>query len=383
MDQATAIKPKRNASIELLRVIAMLMIVALHYNHYTRALLGATSPEERVSPEIGIQIFSTIVEAFCITGVNVYVFITGYYLSKSKVKLSKMFQLICQVYFYTFLISLVMMAVGNNVVKEDDSIFKTVQYLFPIASEHYWFVTAYVIMYVLAPVMNAAVNTLTRKQLKTVIIGLLIWFCFVKSFVPVQFVTDRMGYDFGWFICVYLIAAYVRQYDVVLFHTAKKSALVYFISCFMIAAVSIGFYYVSRSTGRLNYYADVPFHYNYIFTLTGSLGLFSLFRFYRMKENVFADIVRFAGPLTFGVYLLHMHIEIKDEWLIWLEGIVGEVPLESVPMFALHMISCVFIIFAAGIFVDWIRKMIFDFMKRVLHDTKLFKIIRRWDEELC
>ncbi|MBO4457993.1 MAG: acyltransferase [Butyrivibrio sp.] len=383
MDQATGLKQKRNASIELLRIIAMLMIVALHYNYYTRALLGAKEPVNRISPSAGIQIFATIVESFCVTGVNVYVFITGYYLSKAKVKLSKVFRLICQVYFYTFLVSLVMMSVGTSVVKEDDSIFKTVQYLFPISSEHYWFVTAYVIMYVLAPVMNAAVRTLSRKQLKAVITGLLIWFCFVKSIVPVLFVTDKMGYDFGWFVCVYLIAAYVREYDVVLFHTAKKSALVYLISCLMIAATSISFYYISVKLNKFNYYASVPFHYNYIFTLTGSLGLFSLFRFYRMKENVFADVVRVAGPLTLGVYLLHMHVEIKDEWLIWLEGIVGEVPLESVPMFALHMILCILMIFGAGIFVDWIRKMIFDFFGRVLHDTKLFKAIRRWDEELC
>ncbi|MBR4831772.1 MAG: acyltransferase [Butyrivibrio sp.] len=374
---------KRNASIELLRILAMLMIIALHYNYYSRAMLGATSPEFRTSPNGSVQIFATIVEAFCVTGVNVYVFITGYYLSQSKVKFSKMLQLICQVYFYTFLISLVMMAMGNYTVKQDDSIYKTIQYLFPISSEHYWFVTAYVIMYVLAPVMNAAVNALSRKKLKAVIIGLLIWFCFVKSFVPVVFATDRMGYDFGWFICVYLIAAYVRKYDVVIFHTAKKSALVYLISCVMIALISIGFYYISDKTGKFDYYATVPFHYNYIFTLTGSLGLFSLFRFYKMKENIFADIVRFAGPLTLGVYLLHMNIEIKDKWLEWLEEIIGKVPLEGIPMFALHMIQCILIIFVAGIFVDWIRKIIFDFVGRVFGETKLFKYIKHLDEELC
>ena len=102
-----------------------------------------------------------------------------------------------------------------------------------------------------------------------------------------------------------------------------------------------------------------------------------------MKEGRFADAVRFMGPLTFGVYLLHMHLEIKDRWIGWLESFLGEVPLESVPLFIWHAVRSVLIVFAAGIFVDWIRKCIFDNVGRVLHDTALYKKIRQLDEELC
>lgn len=368
---------KRNASFELLRIVAILMILCLHYNSQAGALL------ELGLPASGVQIYATIIESICIPGLNTYVLISGFFLSRGKVRPSRIITLLCQVYFYTILISLAMMAVGTYVMGTSDSAYKLVQYLFPISSEHYWFVTAYIIMYVLSPVMNAACENLSRKQMKAVIIGLLIWFSIVKSFVPVMFVTDHHGYDYGWFIVLYLIAAYIRKYDVVLFFDAKTSAAVFASSVAIIAAMSIGLYYVNFYRGGLLYYSGVPLDLNFIFTLTGSLGLFSFFRFYRMKENRFADVVRFAAPFTFGVYLLHMHIEIQGRWVGWLEHLFGAVPRENVALFAWHQLRCILIVFVAGVFVDWIRKMIFDFLGRVLHETWLFRRIRQWDEDLC
>ena len=368
---------KRNASFELLRIVAMLMILCLHYNSHAEVLL------ELGIPASGVQIYATIIEAICIPGLNTYVLLSGFFLSKGKVRPSRIVTLICQVYFYTILISIAMMLVGTYSVASEDSFYRIVQYLFPISSEHYWFITAYIIMYVLAPVMNAATESLTRKQMKTVIIGLLIWFSIVKSFVPVMFVTDHHGYDYGWFIVLYLIAAYIRKYDVVLFYDAKRSAAVFLVSVAIIAAMSIGLYYVNLYRGGFLYYSGVPIDLNFIFTLTGSLGLFSFFRFYRMRESKFADVVRFAAPFTFGVYLLHMHIEIKDRWVLWFEHIFGEVPGDSVVLFAWHQLRCIIIVFIAGVFVDWIRKMIFDYVGRVMKDTALFKKIRQWDEDIC
>ena len=378
MDSQSITKKKRDANIELLRIVAMLMIITLHFNYRSNALLVLGEPASNV------QIFATVLEAIAITGVNVYVLISGYYLSSSKVRLSKVLLLILQVYFYTLLISGAMMIVGAYSVKPDDKLDRMLKYLFPISSEHYWFVTAYVIMYVLAPVMNAAVNTLKRKQLKTVIIGLLTWFCFIKSIVPAKFGTDRMGYDFGWFICLYLIAAYIRKYNVVLFRDAKRSALVYFVSVIVIAAIIFIFYKINFETGKFIYLArDIPYHYNFFFALTGALGLFSVFRFMRLKENLFAEVIRIIAPYTLGVYLLHMHFEIADRWVEWIEQIIGETPLDNVLTFFIHLVISVLMVFFAGIFVDWIRKYIFNFIGRVLGDTGLFRLIKRVDDDLC
>ena len=368
---------KRNPGFELLRVIAMFMILMLHYNGATGALLQLGQPAS------GVNIFANVIESFAISGINTYVLISGFFLSKSSVKISRILKLICQVYFYTFLISIAMVIVGTFALHENNSLYKLVQYLFPVSSEHYWFVTAYVIMYVLAPVMNAAMEKLRRNQARIVIFGMLLWFCLIKSFVPVLFPTDKFGYDYGWFICLYLIAAYIRRYDVPLFHNARKSLLVYLISSLIIATMSISLYYVNLNRGGFAHFQEVPFNYNFLFTLTASLGLFSFFRYFNMKESKAADCLRIVGPLTFGVYLLHMHIEIRDRWVEWISGLIGEVPMYSIPLFAWHALRSVLIVFVAGIFIDFLRKMIFDYLGRVLHDSALFKKIRHLDEELC
>ena len=125
MDSHSTVTQKRNANIELLRIVAMLMILTLHFNHFSGAdlVLGESASS--------VQIFATILEAIAITGVNVYVLISGYFLSASNVKLSKMLQLIMQVYFYTFLISLAMIFVGTYRVGPGDKLDRTLKYLFP------------------------------------------------------------------------------------------------------------------------------------------------------------------------------------------------------------------------------------------------------------
>ena len=377
MAEKAVVKKHKETNFEFLRVIAMLMVVVLHYLSHADALLQLGMPKS------GVQVFATVIESLCIVAVNVWVLISGYFLSQSGFKLSRILQLICEVIFYTVLLSVVMMITGVYVVGSTDSVYKTVQYFFPIQSEHYWFATSYVLMYIFAPVLNAGVRNLSRLQLKATILGLLLWFCFIKSVIPVMFATDKYGYDFGWFICVYLIAAYIRKYNVTLFYSARKSAAVYLISCLIIFVMLLVLHEINLKRGGLIYYSTVPTHYNFIFTLTGALGLFSFFRFYKMRENTFAKVIRYIAPLTFGVYLVHEHIEIRDRWIVWLEHILGEVPKDSVFFFGWHMLRCVFIVFFAGLFVDWIRMIIFDYLGRTLHDTGLFTWLRKMDKELC
>jgi hypothetical protein len=178
-------------------------------------------------------------------------------------------------------------------------------------------------------------------------------------------------------------AAYIRKYHVVLFFSAKKSLLVYLLSSTMTFVFFMGLHEINLRRGGFIYYSTVPSHYNFILTLTGALGLFSFFRFCPMRENFFARVIRYIAPLTFGVYLVHEHIEIRDRWIIWLQSLIGDIPVDSVWAFAWHMLRCVVIVFAAGIFVDWIRMIIFEYIGRVLKDTFVFKWIRNMDKELC
>ena len=369
---------KRKANFEILRVIAIIMVLILHYLSQTGNLLEVgVSPSSR-------QITGQFIESFCIVAVNVWVLISGYFLSKSAFKLTRILQLLAQVYFYTILVTIVMQIAGTASVEETDRIYKTTQYLFPISSEHYSFATAYILLYVIAPVLNKGVLYMTRKQIKYTIIGLLVWFCIIKSIVPVIFPTDMFGYNLDWYICLYLIAAYIRKYNVRILTGFGTSALLFIVSGLGNFAVSMVFHRINLTSGRFTYFATVPAHYNFILCLTGALGLFSMFRYMKVSENAFTKAARVLAPFSFGVYLLHEHIEIRDRWVTWLSGlgIVGEASPSAFGM-VFHMIRCVLILFVCCIFVDFIRSQIFEFVRRVLSGTRLFKWFGIIDAELA
>ena len=59
-------------------------------------------------------------------------------------------------------------------------------------------------MCLLSPFLNEGIKHLEKKRLQQLIMALLFFFSIGKTFVPLQFATDRYGYDFGWFCVVYL-----------------------------------------------------------------------------------------------------------------------------------------------------------------------------------
>lgn len=365
---------KRQLNYELLRIIAMLMVITLHYLSHTRMLLTPGGEGG------GKQILGMLLESFCIVAVNVYVLISGYFLVEAGFKVKRVLILICQVLFYAVLIPLIMMGTGIFPGEEGD-LYRFLQYVFPLETEHYWFAASYVFLYLFTPLLNTAVKTMSRKQLQITIGGLLLLFCGIKSVVPVRFVMDRAGYDFGWFLCVYLVAAYIRLYGWKPIDGSKKAWRLY-IGCGLLTfAIGTGAYFINRGTGLLGYYTEVPYHYNYILCLLGAVGLFRAFRFVKIPEGFLARLIGKLSPLTFGVYLFHEHIDIRDEWTGWMEDFIGPVADTGMAGFILHWAVSVLAIFIAGCFIDVIRLNIFRFAGRHLEKSKTAGRVRGLDEE--
>ncbi|MCR5674770.1 MAG: acyltransferase [Lachnospiraceae bacterium] len=367
---------RRDANFELLRVLAMAMVIVLHYLYHGGLLPSAGSPLTAGT------VTGAFIESFCIAAVNIWVLISGYFLSQTGVSLRRILRLVAEVLFYTVAITGVMFMAGAGSGTYQGAYGLLEEYLFPISAEHYWFATAYVFMYLFAPLMNKGVLVLTRKQLKFTILGLLFWFSFIKSFVPVAFPTDDYGYGFGWFLTLYLIAAYMRKYDVRILNSGRGGLLVYAVSSALIFALKLAVHMVNLRTGRLASFYGTPFDYNYILCLTAALGIFSAFRYLKLKEGWLAQAVRFVAPLTFGVYLLHEHREIRDRWLVWVQDFIGPIPRENVPLLVLHIIASVIIVFLAGIMIDFIRGTMFRWFIRVMRDTKPGRCLRKLDDSI-
>ena len=339
---------KRQANFELLRIVAMLMIIVLHYLNKGNIIMGYMTDS---SIEINTGRF---IEAFCIVSVNCYVLISGYFLVESAWKPERIITLVAQVLFYSVLIPIVLVFVG--VISFGDlSIYDWLNFVLPIETEHYWFATAYLLMYVFAPLLAMGIRAVEKRTLQIVILVLVFYFSVWKSVLPVVIATDKYGYEYGWFLCLFLIAAYIRLYGCPALER-KTNALILYVG------MGLGIFLLSVASGSLaktikgfSYYTGMPATYNHIFCLLGSVGLFMLFKDMKPWEGKAASMIARLSPYTFGVYLLHEHILVRSEWMLWLgiEYVWGSF------LFIPHMIGCVLIVYAVGTAVDYVRARIF------------------------
>lgn len=347
---------KRQANFELLRIVAMFMFIILHY----LGKGGVLVPFPFVAKENPASALAWLIEAFCIMSLNCYMLISGYFLVDSVWKPGRIVSLLLQILFYSLLIPPVLILIGVKSAAEL-GIYDWLTFLLPIGTEHYWFATAYMVVYLLAPLLAAGIKQMEKRQLQILIVFLLFFFSFEKTFIPVQFVTDHKGYDFGWFLCLFVIAGYIKLYGIAWLEKQSHAVGGYVISCLWVWLLAL----CSNTLGvggqeAFAYYADVLYTHNHVLCITGGISLFYVFKNMRIKEGRFAGAVRRISPYTFGVYLLHEHILIRYDWMKWL----GVENVKDSFLFVPHMIGSVLIAYVAGTAVDMARAWLFGRMKK-------------------
>lgn len=352
-------KSKRLANIELLRIIAMCMVIMLHY-------LGKGGMLPTVQPQMGANGYTAwILESLAIVAVNVYVLISGYFLVEAEFKPGKIARIVLQVLFYTILLTALSLAFGIITVS-DLGIYNLIVQLFPFQLEQYWFMTAYLVLYILSPVLALGVKHLPKKHLQVVIIAFVVFMSVEKSILPVQIVFDKRGYDALWFICLFLVAAYIRLYGIKFLEKKWICLLMYFGGCAMAFAESMALFIVYSKTGELAHLFGTTHHYNHFWVFMASLGLFSFFLKVKVKEGFWAKMVCAIAPYTLGVYLLHEHMYIKYLWPKWLLAGKAENPVQLV----LFVFMAVCVVFIAGIAVDYLRSLLFKLGSKCFYGKK-------------
>lgn len=366
---------KRMANLELLRCVAMMMVVTLHFLGKGGLLTGGDRTlSEGAVALTGANYAAWLLESFCIVAVNVYMLISGYFLCTSSFKLSRLIRLWLQVWFYS--VAFGVLAAAAGVVKEtavDAHYYLTL--LFPISMEHYWFMTAYLFLYVLMPFAGLAVRQMTKGQLKAAILILLTVFCLLKSVVPFRLETDRKGYDVLWYLCVFAAAAYLRRFGLPWLKGKWRCLLLYVVSCLLAFGGTMVLHEIYLRTGRLSWIVNVCMEYNHILPFLGAVGLFGFFLHIRVPNKISTVINRTAG-CTLGVYLLHENLGLRYAWQSWLGA--GEVT--GVGSLLLTAITAVIVVFACGILVEMIRLCVEKGLCLVLGKVGLF---RRLSEKIA
>ncbi len=333
----------------MLRIVAMVMVIMLHY------LVKGAVAEDFVGKGTGVSYFAWLLEAFCLVAVNCYVLISGYFLVESEWKPGRAVSLLCQVLFYSLLIPPVLMLLGL-IPADSISLYEWAEYALPFSTEHYWFATAYLLLYLFAPLLAAGIRQMGKRQLQ-IITGLLVFFfSLVKSVVPMTFATDRFGYDFGWFLCLFVLAGYIRRFGIPWLEKRSRAAALYVLASAGAWAISMICRLYADCSAVLGSYADMPYTYNHFFCLAGSVSLFYVFKDSEMKPGKASEIICKLAPYTFGVYLLHEHRLVRYQWLEWARVSAVADNWSFLP----HMLVCVLLVYGAGIAADMVRARLFQ-----------------------
>lgn len=349
-------KNARMANLELLRCIAMMMVVGLHYLG-KGGLLGDMTAGSLALREI----VAWILESFCIVAVNVYMLISGYFLSTSSFKVSRLVKLWLQLWFYSVGIGLLAALTGILPTEEFD-IHYLLTLVFPVSMDHYWFMTAYIFLYLLLPLIGLAVRKMTRTQMQLTLGGLLLVFCILKSILPFRMEMDGRGYDCLWYVCVFLTAAYIRRFGLHILQKKWQSICLYVVGSLAIFAETMCLHQVYLKTGSLELIMKVATEYNHVFPFLASVGLFMTFLMTNVSGGIAKHVNRIA-PYTLGVYLLHENIGVRYAWQNW----VGADKINSVPGLIVGTLIAVVVVFVVGILVDFVRALMMKGLHMLLY----------------
>ena len=145
--------------MELLRIIAMVFIMLVHANF--RALHYPTADEMAVSPT-GVFV-RYLWESLFVLGVNAFVMLSGWY--GIRFRLSRLWELLFQVLFFAVCIITI-----ACIYEQRWPVMRDLGYLLLSDNYDYWFVKAYLMLYILSPVLNAFVERASREQLLQVLL---------------------------------------------------------------------------------------------------------------------------------------------------------------------------------------------------------------------
>lgn len=365
---------KRMMNIEVLRLLAMMMVVSLHY------LAKGELLEKLAGPLSAKGHLAWILESFSIAAVDVYVLISGYFLVETGFRCRRVISLVLQVMFYTCLLPVVLIVTGILPAGEI-TFYNILQCIFPTNMLHYWFVSAYVLMFLFTPVLNAAVHGMKKRQLQAAIVILLIMESLSKTVIPVRLELDNLGYDAYWFMVVYLIAAYIRLYGIPFLERGEgkggRAVLCYAGAClgmYLLTMLIRGAYLL---TGQFENFIESAYGYNHLLTIGAAVALFYVFKNWRTDaQGRLAGLICGIAPCSFGVYLLHEQVNVRYLWPFWL----GAEKCDSAFSLLWHWAAAILTVMAIGLAVDYIRDLLFRGVGKLLAGGRLDRGLRKIDD---
>lgn len=289
--QMTTKSQTRQSNIELLRIVAMFLVLVLHSGFST--IKGPTTREVH---SLFLQPLTRFLfESFSIACVDIFVLISGWFGIRPTKKRLLNFMFIS--FYFIIGVYLVMVVCGNISIS-----LKGIASCFLFIQDYdYWFVRTYLLLFLMSPILNAFVESADKSTFRNVLIGFFLFqTIYAWGFVAVNAFAG--GYSTISFMGLYLLARYVKIHKPKWSQMSKLKDLLVIIVCVLSMAG------LSFATAYVGHPMSGKFCGSYICPLVIIQAMFMVMMF--SKFHIRSNLINWVATSCFAVYLLHTHISI-------------------------------------------------------------------------
>ncbi len=360
----------RNTSIELLRIISMIMIMFHHFAYHGNFEWNFN---EVTLPHLWYDFILMGGKV----GVDIFVLISGYFLIENTEKLfqpKKLLKFWGQVVFYSIMTYLLSVMLRLNAFQ----IKQLIKVCLPITYPGWWFASTYFMLYLIHPFLNKLLHGLSKTEYQYLILMMVLCWSIIPTATTQLFESNSLL----WFVTLYGIAGYVNLYGGNQKLQSKHYFSLYFMVLIITYTVSTTFLFLGTKKEEWSTHAIDFFEIERLPILLMAITLFMGFVTLKMNYHKWINMIASA---TFGVYLIHDSSYIR--YYLW-TNIFKINQYQDSTFLILYSILVVFILYVSCTMIDLIRKKLVEkpYMLFVNHYTyyflKSFKIIcemfRKW-----
>lgn len=220
-------------------------------------------------------------------------------------------------------------------------------------------------MYLFSDYINKFIYSCSKLELKKVIILATILFSILPTFFNLRVYFS----SYLWFIYLYLIAAYIKLYNIKM--NSKKAIIIF--------CIIYIFIFLSIVILSLRFNALTMDHLALDFSLFELFGAILLFLAFKGMKNIQNNIINKISSTTFGIYLFQSHfIFAKIMWQY-----IKDFNFIEKKYYFICVIGITLVIFFIGMIIEFIRKFIFKYtIDKILEKDIVNRVFNKIDSKL-
>lgn len=329
----------RRSNFELMRIVAMLLIVTYHCVLHSEMESGMPLV---FAPFCLNQAFAYLVGMWGMTGVGCFFLLTAYFqIGRGKVSTKKILLLILETVFWAFVteaFTVIVLRKWQYTVKD------AFHALISPLRGNYWFITSYLCLSLLIPFLNRIIEDLDEMTYRK----LLIVFTVLSPVYSSIGDTRQTLCDLSIGIYYYLLWGYLSRHPG---NRIEKNCKKIFFSVLLLStAAACASSYIFSSMGKQA--VGLPTIYGRASFIQVVLAV-SLFYVFKNMEVGSSRVINFLAKPMLGVYLIHENEKLFP--FIWNWILFIRTYFTTSPMFMPRMIGCVLLVFIVSMILEYIR----------------------------